>query len=129
MRAFDQCPRNTRKWKQTIDRRNSLERIDTRVGHELLRGQSAMHRRIAGNRLGLPGKEQTRQDAQPGDTAGRLKQACCPGLDHAAVTDPGKSAILPSISFQRETLEILIHIESHQSTSYNLVLPRVGTRK
>ena len=37
----------------------------------------------AGDCLGLPGKEQARQDAQPSDTASRLKHACRPSFDHA----------------------------------------------
>ena len=55
MRTFGPCPRNTRKWKQTFDRRNSLERINARVGRDFqvddhfLRGKSAMHLRIAGS--------------------------------------------------------------------------------
>ena len=52
---FGPCPHHTRKWKQTIDRRNSLERINTRVGRDFLldyhflRGKSAIHLRIAGS--------------------------------------------------------------------------------
>ena len=55
MRTFGPCPRNTRKWKQIFDRRNSLERINARVGRDFqlddhfLRGKSTMHLRIAGS--------------------------------------------------------------------------------
>ena len=55
MRTFGPCPRDTRKWNQTFDRRNSLERINARVGRDFLlddhflRGKSAMHLRIGGS--------------------------------------------------------------------------------
>ena len=55
MRTFGPCPRNTRKLKQTFDRRNSLERFNVRVGCDFLlddhflRGKSAMHLRFAGS--------------------------------------------------------------------------------
>ena len=42
------------------------------------------HVRHAGDRLGLPRKEQAQQDVQPSNTAGHLKYACHSELNHVA---------------------------------------------
>ena len=95
MFIFGSCSQTTGKWKQTFNQRNSMERINTSLGRDFLlddhflRGKSTMHLLIAGSMVVMLAialgylKDQARQDARPGNTAGYLKHSCYLGLDHA----------------------------------------------